>query len=176
MFVKIISFPILLFGGAKERDYDVLRLFSSTWESIPFTVSSTEENTYENNPDTSQPSTSRPTTAEVDLDEEDEDEERPASIQTNNTLSSLRHFVETVGKDVGGERLFKVLKDQQNGVKSTAFSSDSPTMSLRTSAFDPGLVMEGNSGDFYRVERQKFKKITPSPNRSSSFADGRCLS
>ncbi|KAM7534636.1 hypothetical protein Aperf_G00000113930 [Anoplocephala perfoliata] len=160
--------------GAKERDYDVLRLSRNTWESIPFAVpNSTEENSIENNPDTSQPSTSRPATAEIDLDEEEEDEEHPASIQTNNTLSSLRHFAETAGKDAVGERLFKVLKEQQIREKSATLSSNSTTanVSLRTSAFDPDLVLEGNPADFYRVERQKFKKITPSSNQSRTFVD-----
>ncbi|KAM3172095.1 hypothetical protein ACTXT7_015260 [Hymenolepis weldensis] len=167
--------------GAKGSDYEVLRLSNTTWESIPFTVSSKDADEEQpirttaanNHMDTSQPppSTSQPE------EFEDEDEDGPASIQTNNTLSSLRHFVETAGK--GSEALLKVFQNQQNRQKSTSQlpAESSSTMmaalSQRTSAFDPdlSLQLEGKTGDFYRVERQRFKKITNSFMQSSVFED-----
>ncbi|VDN98978.1 unnamed protein product [Rodentolepis nana] len=169
-------------GGAKARDYEVLRLSNATWESIPFAVPSEsadgEQSTGAasaiNHMDTSQPpppSTSQPE------DYEEEDEDGPASIQTNNTLSSLRHFVETAGKD--SEALLKVLQNQQTRQKSSVqLSSESSSiaaagLSQRTSAFDPdlSLQLEGKTGDFYRVERQKFKKLANS-TQSNVFGNG----
>lgn len=178
---KFLIFFVSVIGGAKGSDYEVLRLSNATWESIPFTVSSKDADneqpirttTDNNHLDTSQPplSTSQPE------EFEDEDEDGPASIQTDNTLSSLRHFVETAGK--GSETLLKVFQNQQNRQKSMAQLSaeSSSTPSQRTSAFDPdlSLQLEGKTGDFYRVERQRFKKITNSFMQSSVFEDGKQL-
>lgn len=98
--------------------------------------------------------------AEIEVDVGNEEEDYTASIQTNNTLSSLHHFVASAGKEVQGELLIKVLRQQQQQVLSTANSTATTTFQ-RSSAFEPDIHLEGKPGDFYRVERQRFKRISP---------------
>ncbi|KAL5961851.1 C-Jun-amino-terminal kinase-interacting protein 4 [Taenia solium] len=149
--------------GAKTLDYEVLRLSNTTWESIPFVESSTSGSSS----DLSHPSILKPdetTMGEVEVGVGDEDEDCTASIQTNNTLSSLHHFVASAGKDVQGELLLKVLRHQQQQQQQQQFSmanSMATTTSQRSSAFEPDIHLEGKPGDFYRIERQRFKRVSP---------------
>ncbi|KAL5102816.1 JNK-interacting protein 3 [Taenia crassiceps] len=143
--------------GAKKLDYDVLRLSNTMWESIPFAEGSVSGSSL----DLSHPSITRPeetTMAEVEVDVGNEDEDCTASIQTNNTLSSLHHFFESAGREMQSELLLKALRQQQQQQFSMA-NSTAATISKRSSAFEPDIHLEGKPGDFYRIERQRFKKI-----------------
>ncbi|VDK22651.1 unnamed protein product [Taenia asiatica] len=145
--------------GAKTLDYEVLRLSNTTWESIPFVESSTSGSSS----DLSHPSILKPdgtTMGEVEVGVGNEDEDCTASIQTNNTLSSLHRFVESAGKDVQSELLLKVYRQQQQQQFSMV-NSMATTTSQRSSAFEPDIHLEGKPGDFYRIERQRFKRVSP---------------
>nr|CDS23935.1 jnk:sapk associated protein [Echinococcus granulosus] len=146
--------------GAKKLDYEVLRLLNSIWESIPLAEGSTSaSSSYIPHPSAS--GLEETTMAEVEVSIGNEDEDCTASIQTSNTLSSLHHFVASAGKAVQGELLLKVLQQQQQQQFSMV-NSIATTTSQRTSAFEPDIHLEGKPGDFYRVERQRFKKISTS--------------
>ena len=92
---------------------------------------------------------------------DDEEEDLQISIQTNNTFSSLRNFV---SKDAvaSKELLYKVIQKQRENklLQSQHSSFSAESGSHRTSAFEPDLPLECEPNDFYRVERQLFKRIT----------------
>ncbi|VDM17586.1 unnamed protein product [Hydatigera taeniaeformis] len=152
--------------GAKQLDYEVLRLYNTIWESIPFA----ECNNFDSSlTDLNQPSFSRPeeSTTEIEVDVLTEDEDRTGSIQTSNTLSSLRHFVASAGKEVQGDLLLKALRRQQQQQQFSLVNSTATTTSQRSSAFEPDIHLEGKPWDFYRVERQRFKRIHPTDSAAA---------
>ena len=151
------------FGGATKRDYEVLRLSNTAWESIPLVDAGSA-----NSDAASAHPAEEATTSTADAIDED-DEDLPISIQTNNTLSSLRHFV---AKDAiaGRELLLKVVQKQQESRRLLLHNEEaSSATSRRTSAFLPDIPLEGEPSDFYRVERQVFKKVSPA-NEAAALA------
>lgn len=98
------------------------------------------------------------------MEVEDSEEVDIASIRTTNTLSSLRHFVQSEANNIA----LTTAMTTPNGPADL----DRPT---RSSAFEPDLrSMVQKRGDFFSVERQRFT-LVEHHQHTTSTEEGRHL-